>query len=68
VNDSPDYKSARHISVTSPFATCPSVRQNVNPNVDCNGDAFWMECIREGPDEAMWIACRGGNDAVVYIW
>lgn len=63
----PDYMSARRISVASPSAKCPDVRSN-NPNVQCDGENFWMQCQMEGPHQAMWIACRGGNDAVVYIY
>ena len=55
-----DWTSPKQISVQSPNADCT--------NGHCDGTKFVMQCQMEGPYAAMWIACRGGNDAVVYIW
>lgn len=63
----PDCVLLRRISAPSPTAKCSDV-QNTHPGVECDNDNFWMQCQKEGPDEAMWIACRGGSRAVVYIY
>lgn len=44
---------------------CTTVRRDF-PNVECSGDDFVMYCAIEGADD--WITCRGGNEAVVYIF
>ena len=68
-SSSDSYLSPRSISVESPAVTCPSVQgQNPQMNIQCDGDKFVMECQKEGPDTGIWIACRGGNHAVVYIY
>jgi serine/threonine protein kinase len=67
LDSNPDYMSERRISVASPTAGCLQVKSG-HSGVQCDGNNFWMVCQREGPDQAMWIACRGGNNAVVYIW
>jgi serine/threonine protein kinase len=64
----PDLTSPRNpISVVaqSPRANCLDVQAN-NPNVQCSGNAFLMQCQEEGGDQ--WITCRGGNNAIVYIY
>jgi eukaryotic-like serine/threonine-protein kinase len=53
------------VAAQSPRANCPDV-QSSHPNVQCSGDAFLMHCAEEGADQ--WITCRGGNDAIVYIY
>jgi eukaryotic-like serine/threonine-protein kinase len=53
------------IAAQSPRASCSDV-QSAHPNVECSGDAFLMHCAEEGADQ--WITCRGGNDAIVYIY
>ncbi|ORV62551.1 protein kinase domain-containing protein [Mycobacterium fragae] len=66
--DNPDLTSPqtpRSVAAQSPLANCPDV-QNDHPNVQCSGNAFLMQCQQEGLDQ--WITCRGGNDAVVYIY
>jgi hypothetical protein len=67
LNSNPDYASPTRITVTSPKASCPDV-QAVHPNVQCAGNDFVMQCQMEGTYQAMWVVCRGGNDAVVYIF
>lgn len=44
---------------------CLSVQKRF-PNVQCSGDDFVMNCAIEGADD--WITCRGGNNAIVYIF
>jgi serine/threonine protein kinase len=44
---------------------CTTVQQS-HPNVQCSGNNFVMYCSIEAGDN--WITCRGGNDAVVYIF
>jgi serine/threonine protein kinase len=44
---------------------CTTIRQS-HSNVQCSGDDFVMYCSIEGADD--WITCRGGNEAVVYIF
>jgi len=64
----PDLTSPRtpiSVAAQSPHANCPDVQSN-NPNVQCSGNAFLMQCAEEGPDQ--WITCRGGNNAIVYIY
>jgi serine/threonine protein kinase len=53
------------VAAQSPHANCPDVQSN-HPNVQCSGNAFLMQCAEEGADQ--WITCRGGNDAIVYIY
>jgi hypothetical protein len=53
------------VAAQSPHANCPDVQSN-NPNVQCSGNAFLMQCQEEGGDQ--WITCRGGNNAIVYIY
>ncbi|MGB6209542.1 protein kinase domain-containing protein [Mycobacterium sp.] len=53
------------VNALSPHANCPDVQSN-NPNVQCSGNAFLMQCQEEGTDQ--WITCRGGNNAIVYIF
>jgi hypothetical protein len=53
------------VSAQSPHANCPDV-QSSHPNVQCSGNAFLMRCQEEGTDQ--WITCRGGNDAIVYVY
>jgi serine/threonine protein kinase len=53
------------VAALSPHANCPDV-QSSNPSVQCSGNAFLMQCQEEASDQ--WITCRGGNDAVVYIY
>jgi hypothetical protein len=53
------------VAAQSPRANCLDVQAN-NPNVQCSGNAFLMQCQEEGPDQ--WITCRGGNNAIVYIY
>ena len=50
---------------TIPAREWPDV-QSSNPNIQCSGNAFLMQCQEEGADQ--WITCRGGNDAIVYIY
>jgi serine/threonine protein kinase len=45
--------------------SCTTVQQS-HPNVQCSGNNFVMYCWIEAGDN--WITCRGGNDAVVYIF
>ena len=45
--------------------SCTTVQQS-HPNVQCSGNNFVMYCSIEAGDN--WITCRGGNDAVVYIF
>ena len=64
----PDPTSPRtpiSVSAQSPHANCPDV-QSSNPNIQCSGNAFLMQCQEEGADQ--WITCQGGNDAIVYIY
>jgi serine/threonine protein kinase len=64
----PDPTSPRtpiSVSAQSPHANCPDV-QSSNPNIQCSGNAFLMQCQQEGADQ--WITCQGGNDAIVYIY
>lgn len=50
-------------SVSAPGAVdCRSVEGNAV----CDGNNFVMQCAAEGSDN--WITCRGGNDAVVYLY
>jgi eukaryotic-like serine/threonine-protein kinase len=56
---------ASTIAAQSPHANCPDVQSN-NPNVECSGNAFLMRCQEEGADQ--WITCRGGNNAIVYVY
>jgi serine/threonine protein kinase len=53
--------------ITAPGAVpCSSVQARV-PGVQCgSNDEFVMNCAVEGADE--WITCRGGDQAVVYIF
>ncbi len=44
---------------------CETVERN-SPNIQCDGDDFIMYCEIVGGDD--WITCRGGNDAIVYIF
>jgi serine/threonine protein kinase len=53
------------VAALSPLVNCPDVQSN-NPNVQCSGNAFLMQCQEENVDQ--WITCRGGNDAIVYIY
>ncbi len=53
------------VAAQSPRVNCPDV-QSSNPGIRCSGDAFLMQCQEEGADQ--WITCRGGNDAIVYIY
>ena len=53
------------VAAQSPHANCPDVQSN-NPNVQCSGNAFLMQCQEEGGDQ--WITCRGGNNAIVYVY
>lgn len=47
--------------VSAPGAVrCPTVGGN------CDGNNFLMQCAAYGPDN--WITCRGGKDAVVYLY
>ncbi|KQH79824.1 hypothetical protein AO501_04475 [Mycobacterium gordonae] len=55
-----DWQYPTQISVQSPKANCT--------NAQCDGTKFVMQCRMDGPYAAMWIECRGGNDAVVYIF
>lgn len=36
------------------------------PSSQCSGDDFVMTCKMEGSDD--WVTCRGGKDAVVYLF
>lgn len=50
-------------SVSAPGAVgCPSVGRGAA----CDGDDFVMQCAAYGSDS--WITCRGGIDAVVYLY
>lgn len=50
-------------SVSAPGAVpCPTV----GGSAGCDGNNFVMECAAYGSDN--WITCRGGNDAVVYLY
>jgi serine/threonine protein kinase len=52
-----------HRSVSAPGAVdCRSV----DGNAVCDGSNFVLQCVAEGSDN--WITCRGGNDAVVYLY
>ncbi len=53
------------VDAQSPRANCPDI-QSSNPDVRCDGNAFVMQCQEEGVDQ--WITCRGGNNAIVYIY
>jgi eukaryotic-like serine/threonine-protein kinase len=62
-----DYRYAIRISAASPSAGCLQVSaNNPNANIQCNGNQFVMECQMVGSDQ--WITCRGGNNAIVYIY
>jgi serine/threonine protein kinase len=50
-------------SVSSPGAVDCST---VDGNVLCDGSNFVIQCVAEGSDN--WITCRGGNDAIVYLY
>lgn len=39
---------------------------SVGGGVTCNGNDFVLHCAAYGSDN--WITCRGGNDAVVYLY
>jgi serine/threonine-protein kinase len=50
-------------SVSAPgMVDCPSV----GGAAVCDGNNFVMQCAANGSDS--WITCRGGNDAVVYLY
>ncbi|MCV7409231.1 protein kinase family protein [Mycobacterium florentinum] len=51
--------------VAAGTVACTFVQQS-HPNVQCSGNNFVMYCSIESGDN--WITCRGGNDAVVYIF
>jgi serine/threonine-protein kinase len=40
--------------------------RTVDGNAVCDGSSFVLQCAAEGADG--WITCRGGNDAVVYLY
>ena len=40
--------------------------RTVDGNAVCDGSSFVLQCVAEGSDN--WITCRGGNDAVVYLY
>ncbi|MGA9493886.1 MAG: serine/threonine-protein kinase [Mycobacterium sp.] len=40
--------------------------RTVDGNAICDGSNFVLQCAAEGSDN--WITCRGGNDAVVYLY
>ncbi|WP_414689014.1 serine/threonine-protein kinase [Mycobacterium sp.] len=40
--------------------------RTVEGNAVCDGSNFVLQCAAEGADN--WITCRGGNDAVVYLY
>jgi serine/threonine protein kinase len=40
--------------------------RSVDGNAVCDGSSFVLQCAAEGGDH--WITCRGGNDAVVYLY
>jgi serine/threonine protein kinase len=40
--------------------------RTVEGNAVCDGSNFVLQCAAEGSDN--WITCRGGNDAVVYLY
>ena len=40
--------------------------RTVDGNAVCDGSNFVLQCAAEGSDN--WITCRGGNDAVVYLY
>ena len=40
--------------------------RTVEGNAVCAGSNFVLQCAAEGAD--VWITCRGGNDAVVYLY
>ena len=40
--------------------------RSVEGTAVCDGSNFVMQCAAEGADN--WITCRGGNDAVVYLY
>ena len=40
--------------------------RTVDGNAVCDGSSFVLQCVAEGADN--WITCRGGNDAVVYLY
>jgi serine/threonine-protein kinase len=40
--------------------------RTVDGNAVCDGSNFVLQCVAEGADN--WITCRGGNDAVVYLY
>ncbi len=66
--ENPDLTSPQtsiSVAAQSPSVNCPDV-QSYNPNVRCSGNAFSMQCQEEGGDQ--WITCRGGNNAIVYIY
>jgi serine/threonine protein kinase len=66
--DNPDLSAPQtpiSVAALSPRVSC-SVVQSGHPNVQCSGDAFLMHCAEEGADQ--WITCRGGNDAIVYVY
>ncbi|OBJ29394.1 serine/threonine protein kinase [Mycobacterium colombiense] len=50
-------------NVSAPGAVrCPTV----GGSAVCDGNSFVMQCATYGSDN--WITCRGGNDAVVYLY
>jgi len=68
VASNPDLTSPQtqiSVNAQSPRVNCPDVASS-HPNVQCSGNAFVMQCQEESADQ--WITCRGGNDAVVYIF
>ena len=40
--------------------------RTVDGNAVCDGSNFVLQCVAEGADN--WITCRGGSDAVVYLY
>ncbi len=62
---SPDPTVPKTVYSPSPYGSCLSVKAN-NPSVECSGADFVMHCAMEGADQ--WITCRGGNDAIIYIF
>jgi hypothetical protein len=54
-------RAQRSVSAAGMVA-CPSV----GGSAVCDGNNFVMQCAAYGSDS--WITCRGGNDAVVYLY
>ena len=60
-NPNPGASSRSQTVVATGTVPCTSV-----PTARCSGDDFIMTCAIEGGDR--WVTCRGGREAVVYIF